>query len=79
MVTLKEMIKEGWKPRVINGVRVLQNSEYGILAKNGKGGKWSADDLIQVALKLGRPDKTHTLGGEVTTLEYFELYQEVAS
>jgi hypothetical protein len=69
--TIKEMISEGWKPRTINGVRVLQLGT--LLCQNHKAEYWWADSMFDVADKLGRPDKIHTANGQVTTIEYFVL------
>lgn len=69
--TIKEMIKEGWRPRTINGVRVLQKGTF--LAQNHNAEYWWADSMFDVADKLGRPDKIHTYKGQITTIEYFSL------
>lgn len=69
--TIKEMIQEGWQPRVINGVRVLQNGT--LLAQNHKAEYWWADSMFDVADVLGRPDKIHTYQGQITTIEYYSL------
>lgn len=72
--TIKELIREGWTPRIINGVRVLQNGT--LLAQNHKAEYWWVESILDVAEKLGRPDKIHTSGGQATTIEYYSLTEE---
>tara|TARA_B100000287_G_scaffold223897_1_gene211263 strand:+ start:1271 stop:1528 length:258 start_codon:yes stop_codon:yes gene_type:complete len=79
----ENLINNGWKPRVINGVRVLElrvedkemydNSSdgYTMYSLDEIGAFWSDDQLSDVTSKLGEPDKYHThpdLG--VMTIEY---------
>lgn len=73
--TIKEMMSEGWKPRTINGVRVLQMDT--LLCQNHNAEYWWADSMFDVAEKLGRPDNIHTVNGQVTTIEYFALEETV--
>lgn len=77
MVSIKELIEDGWKPKTINKVRCLINPEFGMIALAGKDHFWP-EAMLDVVEKLGRPDKIHTFSGQVMTLEYFNLCAETA-
>lgn len=72
MVTLAEMKRDGWKPCVIAGlkcIRLVEDTYTFVTTWNGKD-TMSRKDIARITTKLGKPHKIHTLGGQVTTLEY---------
>jgi hypothetical protein len=72
VASVASMLREGWMKRTINKVKVLVLEIYGVIliGRNNNAGNWELNDLLDVVKKLGRPFKTHMMGGQITTLEY---------